>query len=35
VATIAGGNFHVLSKPVESERLIGQLELLMMRSPAS
>ncbi len=29
VATIAGGNFHVLRKPVESERLIQQLELLM------
>jgi DNA-binding NtrC family response regulator len=34
VATIAGGNFHVLRKPVESERLIEQLELLMTRFPA-
>jgi CheY-like chemotaxis protein len=32
VATIAGGNFHVLRKPVESERLIEQLELLVSRS---
>jgi hypothetical protein len=28
---IAGGNFHVLRKPVESERLIEQLELLVMK----
>jgi hypothetical protein len=28
VAMIAGGNFHVLRKPVESERLIEQLEWL-------
>jgi DNA-binding NtrC family response regulator len=32
VATIAGGNFHVLRKPVESDRLIQQLELLMTRT---
>jgi CheY-like chemotaxis protein len=31
VAMIAGGNFHVLRKPVESERLIEQLELLVMK----
>lgn len=29
VATIAGGNFHVLRKPVESDRLIDQLDLLL------
>ncbi len=28
MTTNAGGNFHVLRKPVESERLIQQLELL-------
>jgi CheY-like chemotaxis protein len=33
VATIAGGNFHVLRKPVESARLIEQLELLVKKSP--
>ncbi|HEY0182887.1 MAG TPA: response regulator [Rhodopila sp.] len=33
VATIAGGNFHVLRKPVASERLIAQLELLVAKSP--
>lgn len=32
VATIAGGNFHVLRKPVEGDRLIQQLELLVARS---
>ena len=32
VTTIAGGNFHVLRKPVESERLIEQLELLVSKS---
>jgi CheY-like chemotaxis protein len=31
VAMIAGGNFHVLRKPVESERLIEQLDLLVMK----
>jgi DNA-binding NtrC family response regulator len=31
VSTIAGGNFHVLRKPVESERLIQQLELLVIK----
>jgi CheY-like chemotaxis protein len=31
VSTIAGGNFHVLRKPVESDRLIQQLELLMIK----
>ena len=33
VSTIAGGDFHVLRKPVESERLIGELELLVRKSP--
>lgn len=33
VSTIAGGNFHVLRKPVQSERLIEQLELLVAQSP--
>jgi CheY-like chemotaxis protein len=33
VTTIAGGNFHVLRKPVESEHLIEQLELLMTKTP--
>ena len=32
VSTIAGGNFHVLRKPVESERLIEQLDLLLAQS---
>jgi CheY-like chemotaxis protein len=31
VAMIAGGNFHVLRKPVESERLIEQLDLLVTK----
>jgi DNA-binding NtrC family response regulator len=31
VAMIAGSNFHVLRKPVESERLIGKIELLLTR----
>jgi CheY-like chemotaxis protein len=31
VAMMAGGNFHVLRKPVESERLIEQLDLLVTR----
>jgi CheY-like chemotaxis protein len=31
LTTIAGGNFHVLRKPVESGRLIQQLELLVAR----
>jgi DNA-binding NtrC family response regulator len=29
ISTIAGGNFHVLRKPVESDRLIEQLLLLI------
>ncbi|HBK06245.1 MAG TPA: hypothetical protein DDZ81_10325 [Acetobacteraceae bacterium] len=33
VSTIAGGNFHVLRKPVESDRLIEQLELLLTSDP--
>ena len=32
VTTIAGGNFHVLRKPVESNRLIQQLELLLTKA---
>jgi DNA-binding NtrC family response regulator len=32
ITTIAGGNFHVLRKPVESGRLIQQLELLVARA---
>lgn len=32
VATIAGGNFHILRKPVESDCLIEQLELLMINA---
>jgi CheY-like chemotaxis protein len=35
VATIAGGNFHVLRKPVESDRLIDQLDLLLAAGPAA
>lgn len=31
ITTIAGGNYHVLRKPVESGRLIQQLELLVAR----
>jgi CheY-like chemotaxis protein len=31
ISTIAGGNFHVLRKPVESDRLIEQLQLLVGR----
>jgi DNA-binding NtrC family response regulator len=31
VTTIAGGNFHVLRKPVESNRLIQQVELLLAK----
>jgi DNA-binding NtrC family response regulator len=31
VTTIAGGNFHVLQKPVESGRLIRQLESLLAK----
>jgi CheY-like chemotaxis protein len=31
VATIAGGNFHVLRKPVESDLLVEQLVLLMAK----
>jgi CheY-like chemotaxis protein len=31
IATIAGGNFHVLRKPVESDRLIEQLVLLVSK----
>jgi CheY-like chemotaxis protein len=31
VTTIAGGNFHVLRKPVESDRLIQELELLLAK----
>ncbi len=34
VTTIAGGNFHVLRKPVESDRLIQQLELLVVKPNA-
>jgi CheY-like chemotaxis protein len=33
VSTIAGGRFHVLSKPVQSDRLIEQLELLVKKPP--
>jgi DNA-binding NtrC family response regulator len=33
VAMVAGGNFHVLRKPVESEHLIAQLDLLIASSP--
>jgi DNA-binding NtrC family response regulator len=33
INTIAGGNYHVLRKPVESGRLIQQLELLVARPP--
>jgi CheY-like chemotaxis protein len=32
VTTIAGGNFHVLRKPVQTDRLVEQLELLMPKS---
>jgi DNA-binding NtrC family response regulator len=32
VAMVAGGNFHVLRKPVEGERLIAQLELMVANS---
>jgi CheY-like chemotaxis protein len=32
VTTIAGGNFHVLRKPVESDRLIQELELLLAKT---
>jgi CheY-like chemotaxis protein len=32
ISTIAGGNFHVLRKPVESDHLIEQLLLLAGRS---
>jgi CheY-like chemotaxis protein len=32
VTTIAGGNFHVLCKPVESSRLIQELELLLAQA---
>jgi CheY-like chemotaxis protein len=32
ISTIAGGNFHVLRKPVESGRLIEELELLLARA---
>jgi DNA-binding NtrC family response regulator len=32
INTIAGGNYHVLRKPVESGRLIQQLELLVVKS---
>ena len=35
VTTIAGGNFHVLRKPVESEHLIGQLDLLVAMTAAA
>jgi DNA-binding NtrC family response regulator len=31
VTTIAGGNFHVLRKPIDSDRLIEQLELLVAK----
>jgi CheY-like chemotaxis protein len=31
VSTIAGGNFHVLRKPVQSDRLIQEIELLVAR----
>lgn len=34
VATTAGENFHVLRKPVESGRLIDQLDLLLAPTPA-
>jgi DNA-binding NtrC family response regulator len=34
IATTAGGNFHVLRKPVESDRLIEQLVLLVSRPGA-
>jgi DNA-binding NtrC family response regulator len=32
VTTMAGGNFHVLRKPVESGRLIQQIELLSAKA---
>jgi CheY-like chemotaxis protein len=32
VTTMAGGNFHVLRKPVQTDRLVEQLELLMPKS---
>jgi DNA-binding NtrC family response regulator len=32
IATIAGGKFHVLSKPVQSDRLIQEVELLIAKS---
>ncbi|MDR3534649.1 MAG: response regulator [Rhodopila sp.] len=35
VATIAGGNFHVLRKPVEGERLIEQITLLLKTLPGT
>ncbi len=35
VSTIAGGAFHVLRKPVHSERLIQQLERLVTKPPAA
>ncbi len=31
VTAVGGGNFHVLRKPVESDRLIQELELLVAR----
>jgi DNA-binding NtrC family response regulator len=34
IATIAGGNFHVLRKPVHIDRLIEQLKLLVV-TPAA
>jgi DNA-binding NtrC family response regulator len=35
VSTIAGGNFHVLRKPVESDRLTEQVFLLITRARAT
>lgn len=34
IATIAGGSFHVLRKPVQSDRLIEQLQLLVAKPTA-
>jgi CheY-like chemotaxis protein len=34
IATVAGANFHVLRKPVESDYLVEQLELMMANSGA-
>jgi DNA-binding NtrC family response regulator len=31
VAVVGGGNFHVLRKPVDSDRLVEQISVLMQR----